>query len=165
MSDTLIGKAAVKPGATPRLSSWLALVERRSFSASLLSGALAALALPPFHIIPGLLGFALWLILLAGARHRRETFLLGWWFGLGYFVVGLYWIAIAFFTDAEKFGALALPAVLLLCAVMAVFPGSRPWPTACCARAILLSKPLPWPWSGSSANGCAPISSGVFPGT
>ena len=87
-----------------------------------MAGAATALALPPLYLIPGLLGFALWLHLLVRTRHRRDAFLLGWWFGLGHFVVGLYWIAIAFFTDAEKFGALALPAVLLLCAVMAVFP-------------------------------------------
>ena len=100
----------------------LGLAERHAFIASLLAGAATALALPPFHLLPGLLGFAFWLHLLTRTTHRRDAFLLGWWFGFGHFVVGLYWIAIAFFTDAEKFGALALPAVLLLCAVMAVFP-------------------------------------------
>ncbi|MEM7041926.1 MAG: apolipoprotein N-acyltransferase [Pseudomonadota bacterium] len=121
MAGLLADKAAAKAdvAASP---SWLALIRRRPILASLLSGAFAALALPPLHVLPGLVGFALWLLLLADARHRREFFMLGWWFGLGHFVVGLYWIAIAFFTDAEKFGALALPAVLLLCAVMAVFP-------------------------------------------
>jgi apolipoprotein N-acyltransferase len=98
------------------------MASRKAFLTSAIMGAAAAFALPPLHILPGLLGFALWLFLLNGARHRREAFLLGWWFGLGFFVIGLYWIAIAFFTDAEKFGALAIPAVLLLCAVMAVFP-------------------------------------------
>ncbi len=109
--------------ASERRAGWLGLAERRAFVASLLAGALTALALPPLYLLPGLLGFALWLHLLILSRHRRHAFLLGWWFGFGHFVVGLYWIAIAFFTDAEKFGALALPAVLLLCAVMAVFPG------------------------------------------
>lgn len=110
-------------GETGRVQpAWLAFALRRAFAASCVAGAAAALALPPLHLLPGLLGFALWLFLLSRAEHRREAFLLGWWFGLGYFVVGLYWIAIAFFTDAEKFGALAVPAVLLLCAVMAVFP-------------------------------------------
>lgn len=122
MTGISIEKAETKPNAPGRLSSWLAFTERLSRLASLLAGVLAALALPPLHLLPGLLGFALWLFLLEKAHHRRDAFLLGWWFGLGYFVIGLYWIAIAFFTDAEKFGALALPAVLLLCAVMAVFP-------------------------------------------
>lgn len=122
MSGLPIGAAGATSGDKGRFSAILAFAERRAFLASLVSGAAAAFALPPLHVLPGLLGFALWLFLLTGARSRRETFLLGWWFGLGYFVIGLYWIAIAFFTDAEKFGALAVPAVLLLCAVMAVFP-------------------------------------------
>ncbi len=122
MDDAVIDQpraAAVQDG---RLSAFLAIAARKAYLTSAVLGAAAAFALPPLHILPGLFGFALWLFLLNGARHRREAFLLGWWFGLGFFVIGLYWIAIAFFTDAEKFGALAIPAVLLLCAVMAVFP-------------------------------------------
>jgi apolipoprotein N-acyltransferase len=53
--------------------------------------------------------------------------MLGWCFGFGYFVVGLYWVAIAFFTDAERFGALAVPAVLLLCAWLALSAGLAAW--------------------------------------
>ena len=122
MAGLLIDKPKAEPGQPAKLSSWLGLAERRSRITATLSGAAAALALPPLHVLFGLFGFALWLFLLDHARHRREAFLLGWCFGLGHFVVGLYWIAIAFFTDAEKFGALALPAVLLLCAIMAGFP-------------------------------------------
>lgn len=122
MSDAAVDKAEALPSAAGWLARALAFAAHRSFLASLFSGVVIALALPPLYILPGLLGFALWLFLLDRTKHRREAFLLGWWFGLGYFVVGLYWIAIAFFTDAEKFGALAIPAVLLLCAVMAVFP-------------------------------------------
>ncbi|MGI9434108.1 MAG: apolipoprotein N-acyltransferase [Geminicoccaceae bacterium] len=104
------------------LSIWLARAERRTSLASLLFGVMAALSLPPLYLLPGLLGFAGWLWLLLRTPSRLRAGLIGWWFGLGYFVIGLYWIAIAFFSDAEKFGALALPAVLLLCAVMAIFP-------------------------------------------
>ncbi len=101
---------------------WLGWVERRALLMSLLFGMIAALSLPPLYVLPGLLGFAGWLWLLQRAGSRRKAFLVSWSFGLGYFIVGLYWIAIAFFTDAEKFGALAIPAVLLLCAVMGLFP-------------------------------------------
>jgi apolipoprotein N-acyltransferase len=89
----------------------------------MLFGMFAALSLPPLYVLPGLLGFAGWLWFLMKVTSRRSAFLTGWSFGLGYFIVGLYWIAIAFFTDAEKFGALAVPAIILLSAVMAVFPG------------------------------------------
>lgn len=102
--------------------SWLGRVERHALLTSLILGMVSALSLPPLYIIPGLLGFAGWLLLLMKAGSYHRAFFIGWSFGLGYFVVGLYWIAIAFFTDAEKFGALAIPAVLLLCAVMGIFP-------------------------------------------
>ena len=122
MTGLSIDRAKGEPFKAEHLPSWLIVAERRPFTASLIAGALTALALPPLHLLPCLLGFALWLFLLTREVDWRRTLLLGWGFGLGHFVVGLYWIAIAFFTDAEKFGALALPAVLLLCAVMAVFP-------------------------------------------
>jgi apolipoprotein N-acyltransferase len=106
---------------------WLAAVERRPRLASLGSGALAALALPPFSFWPFLITFALLLRLLRLCARRRQAFMLGWCFGFGYFVVGLYWVAIAFFTDAERFGALAVPAVLLLCAGLALSVGLAAW--------------------------------------
>lgn len=118
-----LSKPATASSGPRPAASWLNWIEQRSKTASLLLGAIAALGLPPLFFIPGLLGFAAWLRLLMQAPSRRQAFLIGWCFGLGYFMVGLYWIAIAFFTDAEKFGALAIPAVFLLCAVMAVFPG------------------------------------------
>ena len=85
-------------------------------------GAAVALALPPANLWPCLLGFAGLLHLLRHAERPRRAWLLGWCFGFGHFLVGLYWIAIAFFTDAERFGLLAIPAVLLLCAGLALYP-------------------------------------------
>lgn len=105
------------------VDSWLERLGRRTLLMSVLFGMAAALSLPPLYILPGLVGFAGWLQLAMKATSRQNAFLIGWSFGLGYFTVGLYWIAIAFFTDAEKFGALAVPAIFLLSAVMAIFPG------------------------------------------
>jgi apolipoprotein N-acyltransferase len=85
-------------------------------------GAIVALALPPFGLWPCLLGFAGLLDLLLRADRPRRALVLGWCFGFGHFLVGLYWIAIAFFADAERFGVLAVPAVLLLCAGLAFYP-------------------------------------------
>jgi apolipoprotein N-acyltransferase len=85
-------------------------------------GVVAALALPPVNFWPALLGFAGLLDLLRRARGPRRALLLGWCFGFGHCLAGLYWIAIAFFADAERFGALAVPAVLLLCAGLALYP-------------------------------------------
>ena len=92
-------------------------------SGAFLSGILAAAALPPILALPALLAFAVLLLLLRRTPSRLGAFAVGWAFGFGWFLAGLYWIAIAFYADAEKFGALAVPAVLLLTAFLALLPG------------------------------------------
>jgi apolipoprotein N-acyltransferase len=112
---------------SPAATAWLTGSGVRLYLTAWLGGGVTALALPPLHLWPALLGFALLLHLLRRAPRRRAAFALGWWFGFGYFLVGLYWVAIAFFSDAERFGALALPAVVLLCAGMALYPALATW--------------------------------------
>jgi apolipoprotein N-acyltransferase len=87
------------------------------------AGLAAATALPPVHALPALLAFAALLLLLRRAPTRLGAFAVGWAFGFGWFLAGLYWVGIAFYADAERFGALAVPAVLLLTAFLAVLPG------------------------------------------
>jgi len=99
----------------------------RTWLITFVAGALAALALPPFNLWPLLAAFAVLLLALRRSRRRRDAAVLGWWFGFGHFLAGLYWIAIAFFSDAERFGALAIPAVLLLCAGLALFAALAAW--------------------------------------
>ena len=108
---------------------WLSRFREHPRLAALALGALAALALPPFHLYPLLLAFAGLLDLLRHAERRIEAFVLGWCFGFAHFLLGLYWIGIAFFTDAERFGVFALPAVLLLCAYLALYPALAAWLT------------------------------------
>jgi apolipoprotein N-acyltransferase len=108
---------------------WLRRCRDNPRLAALALGALAALALPPFHLYPLLLAFAGLLDLLRHAERRIEAFVLGWCFGFAHFLLGLYWIGIAFFTDAERFGAFAIPAVLLLCAYLACYPALAAWLT------------------------------------
>jgi apolipoprotein N-acyltransferase len=92
-----------------------------------LAGALSTLAMAPFNAWPVLfLTFpvAVWLIDGAGAGRRGgvpAAAWTGWWFGLGYFVVGLYWIGEAFLVDAETFAWLMPFAVLGLPAYLALF--------------------------------------------
>jgi apolipoprotein N-acyltransferase len=83
----------------------------------------AVLALPPVHALPALFAFAGLLLLLRRAESRYGAFAIGWCFGFGWFLAGLYWVGIAFHTDPERFGALAVPAVLLLAAGLALLPG------------------------------------------
>jgi apolipoprotein N-acyltransferase len=91
------------------------------------AGALSVLAMAPFNAWPVLfLTFpvVVWLIDGAGAGRLRgvpAAALAGFWFGLGYFVFGLYWIGYAFLVDASTFAWLLPFAVLGLPAYLALF--------------------------------------------
>ena len=94
---------------------------------ALFAGALSALAMAPFNAWPILLvtfPIAVWQIDGAGAGRWRgvpAAALTGWWFGLGYFVPGLYWIGYAFLVDAQTFAWLMPFAILGLPAYLALF--------------------------------------------
>jgi apolipoprotein N-acyltransferase len=94
---------------------------------ALAAGALSALAMAPFNAWPVLLitfPVMVWLIDGAGAGRWRgvpAAAMAGWWFGLGYFVPGLYWIGYAFLVDASTFAWLLPFAVLGLPAYLALF--------------------------------------------
>ncbi|MGH6895260.1 MAG: apolipoprotein N-acyltransferase [Geminicoccaceae bacterium] len=108
---------------------WLSRLRSRPRTSALVLGALAALTLPPFHLYPLLLAFAGLVDLLRRTERGHQALVLGWCFGFAHFLLGLYWIGIAFFTDAERFGVFAVPAVLLLCAYLACFPALAAWLT------------------------------------
>src|SRR5579863_4318852 len=81
----------------------------------------------PFNAWPVLfatLPVVVWLIDGAGAGRLRgvpAAAMDGWWFGLGYFVPGLYWIGYAFLVDASTFAWLLPFAILGLPAYLALF--------------------------------------------
>jgi apolipoprotein N-acyltransferase len=91
------------------------------------AGAVSALALAPVNAWPVLfLTFpvAVWLIEGASAGRLGGTIsaaVAGWFFGLGYFVAGLYWTGFAFLVDAKTFAWLLPFAVLGLPAGLALF--------------------------------------------
>ena len=92
------------------------------------AGALSVLAMAPFNAWPVLfVTFPLLVWLIDGAGGGRlggipAAALTGYWFGLGYFIPGLYWTGYAFFVDAETFAWLTPFAVLGLPAYLALFP-------------------------------------------
>jgi apolipoprotein N-acyltransferase len=94
-----------------------------------LAGAASTLALAPINFWPAMfLTFPPLVFMLDGigaARWggMRAAFAIGWWFGFGYFLSGLYWIGSAFLVDAETFGWMLPFAVTLLPAGLAVFIG------------------------------------------
>ncbi|MCH9011720.1 MAG: apolipoprotein N-acyltransferase, partial [Proteobacteria bacterium] len=109
--------ARLASAALTGLSGW------RRHGAAALCGALATAALPPLHLLPLLIpAFTGLLWLMDGISRRRDMALLGWSFGFGHMLTGLYWIGIAFLVDAGRFGMLMPFAVLGMAAGMALFP-------------------------------------------
>ena len=107
--------------------------------AAFLAGALSVLAMAPFFASPILLltlPVLVWLIDGAGpyprpvslpglglTRQAWRAGVVGWWFGFGYFLFGLYWIGEAFLVEAETFAWMLPFAVTLLPAGLARFFG------------------------------------------
>jgi len=93
------------------------------------AGALSVLAMAPFNAWPVLfVTFPVMVWLIDGAGGGRlggipAAALTGYWFGLGYFIPGLYWIGYAFFVDAQTFAWLTPFAVVGLPAYLALFSG------------------------------------------
>ena len=69
----------------------------RQWGVSALLGAIGSLAFAPFHLVfalvPALTGL-LWFV--TSVSSRRAAFAIGWWFGVGHFVAGFYWVGQAF---------------------------------------------------------------------
>ena len=91
------------------------------------AGAGSALAMAPFNAWPILfLTFPILVLLIDGIASRGWSGLIaaadiGWWFGFGYFLAGLYWLGYAFLVDAATFGWLLPFAVLGLPAILAIY--------------------------------------------
>lgn len=111
-----------------RLAHWITLSWgwRRALIA-LLAGAASALALPPLNLWPvPFVTFPVLVWLLDGAAAGLlggvpAAAAIGWCFGFGYFLAGLYWIGNAFLVDANTFGWLLPIAVPALPAGLALF--------------------------------------------
>lgn len=85
-------------------------------------GAVAALALPPVHVVPVLWLVVPGLLALVGAQPGRwGAFRVGFWFGFGHHLLGLYWITEAILVEAARYWWLVPLAVPALAAVMALF--------------------------------------------
>lgn len=138
----------------------------RADVAAAVLGALSAAALPPFFFVPVLLVSIpglLWLIV--AAPRPLIAFRLGFWFGFGHHLLGLYWITDAILLKADEFWWFVPIAVPGLSAILAVFiaipcvaawyarPGWRrafvlagAWTLADLARQFVLTG-FPWnPW-------------------
>jgi len=112
---------------------------KRALVAALISGALAALAMPPLGWLPlAVVGLVVFVWLWEGAATPRSALLRGWAWGLGHFAVGSYWIVEAFFVPPADFKLLGPPLVLGLAALLGLFPALA----ACVTRWMALR----WPY-------------------
>ena len=140
------GALRVHPGArveTPlcRLAQELAALSGwRRYALAFVLGVVLAGALPPFDLTPlVVVAFPGLLWLDEGSAGPWASARLGYVFGLGFFVAGLYWIAAALFVDIARFWW-ALPfAVLGLPALMAFYPAAALGTTGLAARRLHLT--------------------------
>lgn len=129
------GEAGTSPERTghviERAAGWIAQLSgaRRAVFAAFL-GALSLLAFAPVHAWPVLFvsfGGLVWL--LDGCRVHRPDLparltcagLTGFWFGFGYFLAGLYWVAEAFLIEPWRHGWMLPLAMTILPGGMALF--------------------------------------------
>ncbi len=142
MTEAAAGPSAAS--AEPRRAGLAARIRRLSgtrqgLALALGVGALAALALPPVHLLPLLLAAVpvlIWLV--AGASGPKRAGLIGFAFGLGHHAVGLYWISHSLLIDPWRHGWLIPLFVGGLAAILAVFVGLA----AAAARSLAGRHPL-----------------------
>jgi apolipoprotein N-acyltransferase len=121
----------IRPGSrveTPlcRLANRLAVMPGwRRYGLAFLLGVCATASLPPIDLTPLLLvAFTGLLWLDDGSTGPWASFRLGYAFGLGFFISGLYWIAAALFVDIDTFWWLVPVAAAGLPAAFALYIGA-----------------------------------------
>ena len=96
----------------------------RRYLVAFILGIMGTLAMPPFFVwlmlVPMFMGL---LHLLNHTEKDRHAFGLGWFWGLGYFVSGLYWIGNALLVPPAPFKWAIPVAVLVLPAYVAIYSG------------------------------------------
>lgn len=119
LSDAL-RRAAAKGRAVTGWRRWLM---------AFLAGASAATALAPFYLLPMMAaGVTVLVVLIDGAEAHekpiRSAFAAGWFWGFGYFLAGVYWMALSFFVQADQFAWMAPFAMMGMPAFLALFTGA-----------------------------------------
>lgn len=93
------------------------------------AGAMATLGHAPFQLtlfFVAAIVVLIWLLDVSATKPRRlrSAFNTGWFFGLGHFSTGLYWVASAFNVDSDAWGPVwGIPATLALAGGLAIFFG------------------------------------------
>ncbi len=115
---------APPPAATGAAARAAAMTPWRRRGLLVVAGASTALALPPLHLVPVLwLAFPVLLWLMEADPRPSRGFAAGWWFGVGHFAAGLYWVSHALLIDPWRHGWLIPLALLGLGCGLGVFTG------------------------------------------
>jgi len=110
---------------------------RRALLAAFGLGLVSALALPPLHAVPVLLlGFPGLLALAAAARDWKRAAWIGFVWGWGHHLAGIYWVTHAILTDVAQFWWLVPVAAPALAVPLALF----------CVPPVLAARALPAGW-------------------
>lgn len=98
------------------------MLENKKFIYIFLFGALAAIGFAPFNFFPAtIISLCALFLFLEKSEGKKVTFWLGFCYGYGYFLAGIYWIAISLLVDAQKFAWLIPFALTLIPAVLALY--------------------------------------------
>ncbi|WP_428407167.1 apolipoprotein N-acyltransferase [Hyphococcus sp.] len=119
LSEWLTGAAAKLRDAT----GW------RRWLMAFVAGLASAAALAPVYLLPMMaVGITMLVLLVDGAAARerpsRSAFIAGWFWGFGYFLAGVYWMALSFFVQADQFAWMAPFAMMGMPAFLALFTGA-----------------------------------------
>lgn len=121
----------------PFLDRLARLSFRRALLAAFGLGLVSALALPPVHAVPVLLlGFPGLLALATAARDWRRAAWIGFAWGWGHHLAGIYWVTYAILTDVAQFWWLVPVAAPALAVPLALF----------CVPPVLAARALPPGW-------------------
>lgn len=87
-----------------------------------IAGALCAFAFAPFYFFfAAIISVSIFYLLLDEDLKNRRNFLIGFFYGFGYFLAGNYWIAISLLVDAKKFAWLIPFALTLIPSALALY--------------------------------------------
>ncbi|NBV06154.1 MAG: apolipoprotein N-acyltransferase [Proteobacteria bacterium] len=92
------------------------------FFLAICAGVLINLAFAPLNFFPAVfISLSLFYFLLEKKHSNKTVFFIGWCYGFGYFLAGVYWISIALLVDAQSFAWLIPFALTLIPAALALY--------------------------------------------
>ncbi len=98
---------------------------KNQYFISFFLGSISASAFAPLYFFPlAIIAFSGWFLISNSCQNNnKKSFFIGWCFGFGQFVFGLYWICISLFVDILQFFWLLPFALFLIPTILAIYIG------------------------------------------